>query len=155
MKPAALGCVQIGTFAAPPEREDFSSPLCYEWSRLTVRVFSLKHLRIGSYFFFDIENLAVFEQLAVVWLGFEIVFDGTGEKLHIHVVLIPDQIADTSLPVIDLNHSTLGRSYFRHSKLIDFPLHIMTPKIGNIFFKKIDICSSGQGNIVYVGYSVR
>ena len=81
--------------------------------------------------------------------------DRLGKKLHIHLVLIPDQIADAPLPVIDFDHSTLGGLYFGYSNLVYFLLHMVATKIGNIFFQEADICSPGQSDVVYVGNSVR
>ena len=90
-------------------------------------------LHIGSYFLFDTENFAILEQFSVIGLGSEIVFDGLRVELHIHLVFIPDQIADAPLPVIDLDRSPLGGLHLRYPDLIDFLLHIMAAKMVSCF----------------------
>lgn len=96
---------------------------------ITVPGFSLLHLHIDSYFLFDTENFAILEHFSVIGLGSEIVFDGLRVELHIHLVFIPDHIADAALPVIDLDRSPLGGLHLRYPDLIDFLLHIMAAKM--------------------------
>ena len=75
--------------------------------------------------------------------GFEIILECLGEKLHIYLVLAPDQVTDASFPVIDFDRCTLGGLYRGYSKLIDFRLNIMAAKVGNIFFEVSGVRSFG------------
>lgn len=63
-------------------------------------------------------------------------------------------VGTVSFPVVYFDQSALRRSYFCYSELIDFWLYIMAAQIWNIFFQRVDVCSSWQSNVIYMRSSV-